>query len=126
MPDDNKYQGMYCCTVPMDGVRMLVFPDGTKSGVVGLDQIFSDMYAEGRAVTVETADEIVERLSTKNYVVPSVKPKYASLLLEEYGKYVQLMGKTPPAAPPKVDASCEPSTVGQEKKGFLSRFLRRN
>lgn len=121
MPDDrNKYQGMYCCTVPMDGVRMLSFPDGTKSGVVGLDEIFVAVYTEGRAVTTETAEEIVERLSTKNYIVPSVRSKYADLLLEEYGKYVQGMEKGRSSA----DPTCEASADTEQKKGFLSRLLK--
>lgn len=121
MPDDkNKYQGMYCCTVPMDGVRMLTFPDGTKSGVVGLDEIFVDMYREGRVATSETAEEIVERLSIKNYIVPSVRPKYAILLLEEYGKYVQGIDKGRPET-----SAPEPSVDGREqKKGLLSRLLK--
>lgn len=121
MPDDkNKYQGMYCCTVPMDGVRMLSFPDGTKSGVVGLDEIFAAVYTEGRAVTAETAEEIVERLSTKNYIVPSVRSKYASLLFEEYAKYVQGMEKGKSPASP----TCEPSADTEKKEGFLSRLLK--
>lgn len=121
MPDDkNKYQGMYCCTVPMDGVRMLSFPDGIKSGVVGLDDIFAAVHAEGRPVAPETAEEIVERLSTKNYIVPSARPKYATLLLEEYGKYVQGMEKGRSAA----SVSCQPSGDVEQKKGFLSRFLK--
>ena len=118
--DKGKYQGMYCCTVPMAGVRMLTFPDGTQSGVVGLDQIFADMYSLGRAVTPETAEAMVEQLSTMNYIVLSARSKYATLLLEEYDKYVQGMEKGRPptrASGPGVDS-------GERKKGFLSRILK--
>jgi hypothetical protein len=110
---------MYCCTVPMDGVRMLTFPDGTKSGVIGLDEIFAAMCAEGREVNADTAEEIVERLSTRNYIAPSVKPKYVNLLLEEYGRYVQGMEK---GSLPVSD--CEPGDSCGQKKGLLSRFLK--
>jgi hypothetical protein len=34
---------------------------------MGLNEILSDMYAEGRLVSAETVEEIVERLSEKNY-----------------------------------------------------------
>jgi hypothetical protein len=121
MPDDNnKYQGMYCCTVPMDGVRMLTFSDGTKSGVVGLDEILFDMYREERKATVETAEEIVERLSIKNYIVPSVKSKYAALLLEEYEGFVQGMEKGRQAT-----GTCQPTgDAGRQKKGVLSKLLK--
>lgn len=121
MPEDKgKYQGMYCCTVPVAGVRLLRFPDGTQSGVVGLDEIFADMYSVGRAVTPETAEAMVEKLSTMNYIVPSARSKYASLLLEEYDKYVQGMKKGRPPT-----RACEPGADRVErKKGFLSRILK--
>jgi hypothetical protein len=123
MPDDkNKYQGMYCCTVPMDGVRMLTFPDGTKSGVVGLDEILAAVLVEGREVNAATAEEIVERLSTKNYIVPSVKHKYVNLLVDEYGKYVQVMRKANPVSSRVCE--CEPCNDKEQKKGLLSRFLK--
>jgi hypothetical protein len=114
-----KYQGMYCCTVPMDGVRMLIFPDGTQSGVAGLNEILAVVYLEGREVNVHTAEEIVERLSTRNYIVPSARQKYVDLLLEEYGKYVDGMekGSQPVSAPEENDDS-------RQKKGLLSRILK--
>lgn len=121
MPEDEgKCQGMYCCTVPMAGVRMLTFPDGTQSGVVGLDQIFADMYSVGRAVNPEAAEAMVEKLSTMNYIVPSARSKYATLLLEEYDKYIQGMEKGRSPTRP-----CGPGADSAErKKGFLSRILK--
>lgn len=117
--DDNKYQGMYCCTVPMDGVRMLTFPDGTKSGVFGLNEILAAVYLEGRGVTDDTAEEIVERLSAKSYIVPSARQKYVELLREEYGRYVETLAKTNPPA-----EVCEQNDLSRERKGLLSRFLK--
>lgn len=120
MSDDNtKNQGIYCCTVPMDGVRMLTFPDGTKSGVVGLNEILAALYLEGRGVDADTAEEIVDRLSAKNYIVPSARQKYVDLLLEEYGKYIEGMEKVNPAA-----SVCERKDDSEQKKGLLFRFLK--
>jgi len=72
----------------MPGRRMLVFPDGSQAGVMGLDEILAAVYAEGRQVSVDTAEEIVERLAVKNYIVPSSRKEYRDLLLQEYRKYV--------------------------------------
>ncbi|HAR97214.1 MAG TPA: hypothetical protein DCR97_14825 [Deltaproteobacteria bacterium] len=118
--DKGKYQGMYCCTVPMAGVRMLTFPDGTQSGVVGLEEIFADMHRAGRVKTPETGEAMVEMLATRNYIVPSARSKYASLLLEEYDKYVQMMEKGPSATgarKPDVDRV-------ERKRGLLSKLLK--
>lgn len=84
---------------------------------MGLDQIFADMYSVGRAVTPETGEAIVEKLSTMNYIVPSVKSKYAILLLEEYDKYVQVMEKGRRACGPGAESA-------ERKKGFPSRILK--
>jgi len=82
-------KGMYCCVPPMPGRRMLVFPGGSQAGVMGLDEILAAVYAEGRRVSVDTAEEIVERLAVKNYIVPSSRKEYRDLLLQEYRKYVE-------------------------------------
>jgi hypothetical protein len=86
----NTPKGMYCCVPPTPGRRILTFPDGSQVGVMGLNEILSDMYAEGRQADGETAEEIVERLSENNYVTPSFKQQYCEVLIEEYRHYVKM------------------------------------
>lgn len=116
--EKSKYQGMYCCTVPMDGVRTLNFPDGTQSGVFGLDEILASVYGEGREADDSTAEVIVERLSAKNYIVPSARQKYVDLLREEYEKYVLNVRKASPAT-----IVAKQRDEGAPRKGLLSRLL---
>jgi len=44
------------------GRRMLNFFDDTQVGVIGLDVIMAELYAEGRKAIDETAEEIIKRL----------------------------------------------------------------
>ena len=71
---------------------MLKFPDDTQVGVMGLDDIMSELYAEGRKATDETAEEIIERLEARNNYIPlteRVRKEYAYVLLNEYRAYVK-------------------------------------
>ena len=68
---------------------MLSFPDGTKIRVNGLNQILADLYSEGRQPKKETAEEILDRLEkNNNYIPPSARREYKSVLLKEYRDYV--------------------------------------
>jgi hypothetical protein len=68
---------------------MLNFPDGTKIRVTGLDEILADLYSEGRQPNKETGEEIVDRLEkNNNYIPPSARWEYKSVLLKEYRDYV--------------------------------------
>jgi hypothetical protein len=68
---------------------MLRFPDGTKIRFIGLDEILADIYSEGRQPNKETAEEILDRLEkNKNYIPPSARREYKSVLLKEYRDYV--------------------------------------
>jgi len=71
---------------------MLVFPDNTKIGVVGLDGIMAALLSEGRDATDETSEEIIQRLEAAKNHIPSsesVRREYAYVLLKEYRKYVR-------------------------------------
>ena len=71
---------------------MLKFFDDTEVGVIGLDDIMAELYADGREATGETAEEIIKRLEVKNNYVPSsdrVRKEYAYVLLKEYRTYVK-------------------------------------
>ncbi len=76
-----------CCGKPISGLRMITLPDGSKAGVMGLDQIFDDLYKEERKPDYETAAEIVRRLGKQNYITPSIRHLYEDALLKEYEKY---------------------------------------
>jgi len=68
---------------------MLKFLDGTQVRVMGLDEIMADLYAEGKQANVKTAEEILDRLEKhNNYIPPSARREYKSVLLKEYRNYV--------------------------------------
>ena len=59
---------------------------------MGLDDILSELYAERRKATDETAEEIINRLEAKKNFIPSterVRREYAYVLLREYRKYMK-------------------------------------
>jgi len=68
---------------------MLKFPDGTKVRVTGLDEILSELYSEGKQPNKNTTEEILDRLEkNNNYIPPSARREYRSVLLKEYRDYV--------------------------------------
>ncbi len=69
---------------------MLSFPDGTKIRVNGLNEILDDLFSEGRPANQETAEEIINRLESGNYIPSSdlTRREYAYILLKEYRDYV--------------------------------------
>jgi hypothetical protein len=71
---------------------MLKFPDDTQVGVIGLDDVMAELFAEGRKANDETAEEIIERLGArKNYIPSSERAhrEYVYVLLKEYRSYVK-------------------------------------
>jgi hypothetical protein len=54
-----------------------------------LNEILADLYSEGRQPNKETAEEILDRLEkNKNYIPPSARREYKSILLKEYKDYI--------------------------------------
>jgi hypothetical protein len=48
-----------------------------------------ELFSEGRQPNKETAEEIVDRLEkNNNYITPSARWEYKSILLKEYRDYV--------------------------------------
>lgn len=88
MSNDANKGSCCCCAQPIRDLRKLTFLDGTQVGVNGLDEILAAIYAEGRQVSTDTAEEIVDRLEEKNYIPPSARREYQNILLKEYRKYV--------------------------------------
>ena len=71
---------------------MLKFPDDTQVGVLGLDDIMDELYADGRKASDETAEEILKRLEARHNYIPSserTRREYAYVLLKEYRTYVK-------------------------------------
>jgi Ca2+-binding EF-hand superfamily protein len=69
----------------------LKFFDDTEVGVIGLDTIMAELYAEGEKATYETAEEIIKRLEARNNYIPSserTRKEYAYVLLNEYRAYI--------------------------------------
>jgi len=67
----------------------LRFSDGIQIRVNGLDEILAELYSEGRQANQETAEEILDRLEKNdNYIPPSARREYKSVLLKEYRDYV--------------------------------------
>ena len=68
---------------------MLRFADNTRVRVNGLNEILADLYSEGRQPNKETAEDILDRLEkNNNYIPPSARREYKSVLLKEYKNYV--------------------------------------
>jgi hypothetical protein len=54
-----------------------------------LNEILAELYSEGRQPNNETAEEILERLEKhNNYIPPSARREYKSVLLKEYRDYI--------------------------------------
>ena len=71
---------------------MLTFPDDTQVGVIGLDSVMAELYAEGQMATDKTVEEIVKRLEARKNYIPSserARKEYSYVLLKEYRKYVK-------------------------------------
>jgi hypothetical protein len=68
---------------------MITFPDGTKSGIFGLDAVMEDMYRQGKTANDAAAIELIERLENHNYFAPSDRHIYKFLLLEEYRRFLE-------------------------------------
>ena len=75
--------------MPAVSWRMLRFPDKTQVRVSCLDEVLAEIYSEGREPNKETAEEILDKLEKhNNYIPPSARREYKSVLLKEYRDYV--------------------------------------
>jgi len=69
---------------------MITFPDGTKSGIIGLDAVMEDLHRQGKPANEAAAVEMIERLEPHNYFAPSQLHIYKSLLLTEYRRFLEM------------------------------------
>ena len=75
-----------CCGGAGDEIVQLLLGDETI-GLVGLNQIFEQLYALGRAPEDSVKDELVKMVAAKNYVPPKAEAEYGTGLLREYKKF---------------------------------------
>ncbi len=69
---------------------MLRFSDGTQVRVNHLNEILGEFYSEDRQPNNRTAEEILGRLEKNgNYIPPSARWEYKSVLLKEYKEYAE-------------------------------------
>ncbi len=75
-----------CSCGQSDKIVQLMLGDETV-GLVGLSQIFEQLYALGRAPEDSVTDELVKMVEAKNYVPPKAEAEYATVLMREYRKF---------------------------------------
>jgi len=68
-------------------VQLDLFGDGRLVGLVGLTQIFEQLYALGRAPDASVQDELVKMVAAKNYVPPKAEEVYRAALVRAYAKF---------------------------------------
>ncbi len=71
------------------GIRKITFPDGTKSGIIGLDAVIEELYRQGKPANDSTATEMMEKLESYNYIPPSQRHIYKHLFIEEYRHFCE-------------------------------------
>ncbi len=69
---------------------MITFPDGTKSGIIGLDAVMEDLYKQGKTANDTTGLEMIEKLDNFNYIPSSQRHIYKFLLREEYRRFLEM------------------------------------
>ncbi len=74
-------------------VQVDLFGDRRIVGLVGLNQIFEQLFAMGRAPNASMQAELVKMVAAKNYVPPKAETEYAAGLLREYAKFCAKKGK---------------------------------
>jgi hypothetical protein len=60
---------------------------GFTVGIVGLKQVFEQLYAIGRKPQDGVRDELLAMVKTRNYVPPSAEERYKTALLREYAAF---------------------------------------
>lgn len=59
------------------------------TGLVGLDEMFAELFAAGQAPDPALGDELVRRAAAHNYITPGSEGEFAEALLREYRRYWQ-------------------------------------
>ena len=78
-----------CCGPKISGLKIIKLTEDIKAGIIGMDQIFEDLYKEGWIPNNHTAAEIIKRLKKNNYIPQNSQELYQKAVLEEYKKYYE-------------------------------------
>ena len=77
-----------CCDGPRgDIVQVDIFGDGSTIGLMGLTEIFEQLYLLGRAPDASVQDELVKMVAARNYVPRSTEAAYGAALVREYARF---------------------------------------
>ena len=73
-----------CCDGGGDIVQVDLFGDGSTVGLMGLTEIFEQLYLMERAPDASVQDELVKMVASRNYVPRSAESLYGAALVREY------------------------------------------
>lgn len=62
---------------------------GSEVGIVGLGEILAETAGLGLTEEARLKEELLERVSKRNWVPDTVREKYADALLDEYKRFVE-------------------------------------
>ncbi len=120
MSQDTRPGAAGCCGPSIKGLRRLTFPDGTRVGITGLDEVMERLYRDGRLADARIAADIMEELKSENYFAPSARPAYEELFSREYQRF--LGAKSDSRVEDKDAMSNNAEGHGARKKGLRSLF----
>jgi len=70
------------------GLKMVSI-GGFVVSLVGLDEVFEELYREGKAPSEDVKESLLSKVKARNYVPPKAEAQYAEALLREYRKFYQ-------------------------------------
>jgi len=77
-----------CCGGGDAEVTQVAIDDrGSTVGIVGLKQVFEQLYTMERKPKADACDELLAMVKTRNYVPPSAEEQYKAALLREYAVF---------------------------------------
>jgi hypothetical protein len=82
-----------CCAGGDAEVTQVAMDDrGFTVGIVGLKQVFEQLYTMGRRPEAGVRGELLSMVKTRNYVPPSAGERYKAALLREYAIFCTSKG----------------------------------
>lgn len=77
-----------CCGGRDAEVTQVAVDDrGFTVGIIGLKQVFEQLYAMERKAEDRVRDELLAMVKSRNYVPPSAEERYRTALLREYAAF---------------------------------------
>ena len=76
-----------CCGGNAQITRVAIDHSGLAVGIVGLRQVFEQLYVMGRKPDPGVGDELLAMVKTRNYVPSSAEEQYKTALLREYAAF---------------------------------------